>query len=730
MIQTQLDTPDQMEQNKFQWGDISINIVQDTNHVGLGAVYFGDIELRNADHLLTPRVESPCGLRFVPVGILDTIRHDDGTVEIEFDLRCDATGPVDWMIHETRALRNLDAYYSNESARSARLWLRLKPIERTVARHRFLGFSYQYRYESPDTAIYQILDQGTWEVGGRATGNQIWMRQTFDEPIKELDSPQAVYTTERILPAARNHHMMQFIPLQTELQGFTFTVAEAGVLATWSPEVSHIRSLIESREGDDRIYHHHEHCGDLAKQFETSPMEVLFLPLTDSDLDIANIYIDMQEQVSDSLHRAAGMRRERISSMGWVEEWTGTDLDVYRETALPAFAEAGVKWFRLANLFENNQASYGLSNFCCTVDLYIADTIGEDAVARFTEAARDQGIQVEMWGNTALSTLNSLFYTFDNPSDAIRFPRQRNDSAAAALENVPDAFVRNPTGCVEADHYAPRFACLNLRSGPVCAWWLRRWGEGHDRLGLKGIFLDSSFNLSSDKFHWDANPNAISDSRVTTLEDEEDLSPSLLGEPMVLSQYHAHLALMGRMQQAGYRYTCEDHGVFGVHNHGLRASFAPEALYLWADCYGKFDGPELREKGFDPKEIFFRGLSHRVMWLLYWDPAEKVISFRKSGITDSLDKPNSWQLACLRAFDRVEDRMRSRRTILPDNRGVFYSDETGTVIWSHAPQTLTCEHVFSLSALLSDDAEATEQHELSAYEIYVTDHPCSIQNFT
>ena len=34
------------------------------------------------------------------------------------------------------------------------------------------------------------------------------------------------------------------------------------------------------------------------------------------------------------------------------------------------------------------------------------------------------------------------------------------------------------------------------------AYWMKQWKHFHDNLGLEGIFLDSSFNMSSDKFHF------------------------------------------------------------------------------------------------------------------------------------------------------------------------------------------------------------------------------------
>ena len=104
--------------------------------------------------------------------------------------------------------------------------------------------------------------------------------------------------------------------------------------------------------------------------------------------------------------------------------------------------------------------------------------------------------------------MNLLFDNRDGDSDRIRF-LPREGSIMEALDRNT-SFVRNASNAIEADHYTPEFAVLNLRDPAVREYWLRKWKAAHDEVGLGAIFLDSSFNLSSDKFHYVQNTRGAS----------------------------------------------------------------------------------------------------------------------------------------------------------------------------------------------------------------------------
>ena len=62
-----------------------------------------------------------------------------------------------------------------------------------------------------------------------------------------------------------------------------------------------------------------------------------------------------------------------------------------------------------------------------------------------------------------------------------------------ALRKSETPFVRNASNAVEADHYSPIFCALNLRDSSVRDYWMLRWRQANEHIGLGGIFLDSSY---------------------------------------------------------------------------------------------------------------------------------------------------------------------------------------------------------------------------------------------
>jgi hypothetical protein len=232
-----------------------------------------------------------------------------------------------------------------------------------------VGFAYRYEYASCDIPIYKIEDRSTWEVGGSILGNQLWLRNSNCPSLHTFASADEYLSSEWYLESCTNSTIFQFVPFQTHLQGFTMTAADQGVLLTWCPKVSHLRTLIEKPRGTELLVHRHEHCGDLGLRFATQPMEVLFIPGFHNTVDRANLYGAMIDLVYDTLHHEAGIEREYVPAYGQIEEWTDADLTLYRTEGLPALADAGVTYIELANHCQNNMNTWGLAT--CAVRLTI-----------------------------------------------------------------------------------------------------------------------------------------------------------------------------------------------------------------------------------------------------------------------------------------------------------------------------------------------------------------------
>ena len=684
--------------------------------LGLGAVEVGGTPIRSGRRPMFVEIRNPSGIEFLNYRLID-LHEGEGSARLKFAMDRRAGGLMEWMVHEVRNRYNTaDWTEAALPADDTSLELELRPVKREMGGRSFVGFSYQYHYRSKSVPIYKILDRGTWEPGGSATGSEFWMRNCFVSPMVKIESAEQFHSSEWFIPDCANPSAFQFLPLQTELQGYSFTAAKAGVLVTWPAEVAHVRSLFEKPRGQEVWVHLHEHCGDLSHEFTTAPVEVLFAPGERSRSELANDHESFRELVHETLHRQAGLRRERVTTYGQIEEWQMPDLQRYRKLGVPKLLAAGVKTVYFANHFENNMNTWGVGNMCCTVDYKVAESVGEDNLRQLCRDIRQGGAVPEMWANTSVSTLTHIFNCRDRREGRIKFlPRE-----GSVMEEVDQksAWVRNPSNALEADHYTPVFAVMNLRDESVRNYWIKCWKKAHDEVGLGGIFLDSSFNLSSDKFHYIQ--NSASEFSGGTADNTSLLGnyrPAQDTPQAILSQYHAHLSLMAEMQKLGYEYCNEDLGVFGTHRHGPSMAARLDNLFLWSDCIANFEPEVVRKAGLDPDEVFFRGLAYRMMWSLYWDIATDRLSLHGGSIRDDSDVPTATNLAMLRAFNEVEPLMQAR-TILSDETGVIYHSPSGGVLWAFEDLVLPLEKISVVTEIQSGETLKADQIKAKRHHIY------------
>jgi len=264
------------------------------------------------------------------------------------------------------------------------------------------------------------------------------------------------------------------------------------------------------------------------------------------------------------------------------------------------------------------------------------------------------------------------------------------------IEKLASPFVRNASNAIEADHYTPRFCALNLRDRDIREYWMKQWKHFHDELGIEGIFLDSSFNMSSDKFHH-AQFDGSKNWNGATL-DQKDLlgkyRPENEPPKLIQSQYHAHLSWVVEMQKMGYQYCAEDMGVFGINRTGPDLLDRISSFPIWADCYCDFNERTVKKAGFEPMDIFFKGFAYRMMWKLYWN-------FKKEKIDIGIE--NHLAYALIKVYNKVT-RFMYNRMILPDEKGVIYSQGNTSVLWAFEPFEYTVEGILSVTDVLNDSS--------------------------
>lgn len=659
---------------------------------GIGKISKNGADLRSGRLPMFANITTPEATEMVNYTLMEKV-FSGTTLTLLFRMFKKQNDLMEWMLHTVRNRRNITDWTKEpEEANETFLKLIISPVERMLGRVPVSGFSYQYEYYSKEHPVYKLTDRGTWEIGGKACGNEFWMRNGVVESVRAFKTRDEFYSTEWYLPGISNPNIFQFHPLQTHLQGFTFTLAQQGILITYPNKVAHIRSLFEKWRNYDEIVHIHEHCSDLAEKLITAPVEVLWLPGSFNKIEAANIYYAMKEIVHDELHNQTGMKREEISTYGIIAEWTEPDFEYYTREGLPKLMEAGVKKVFIPNQCENDMNTWGVSNMCCNVDYKISENTGEEKLKAFCRKAKESGMKVEMWGNTAISTLTERFMHRDGKQKRINFLSSEN-SIAEVIRNAKEPFVLNLSNAIEADHYTPRFCVLNLRDETILSYWLKQWRYFHDEIGLEGIFLDSSFNLSSDKFH---HMQWIGSVKSEGAAEENRINHRPLREisKSIQSQYFAHLKLVVEMQKMGYSYCGEDLGVFGINRTGPDILERVKNLHLWENSYCDFDADRLIKCGYEPMRVFFKGLAFKMIWKVYWNIKENRLEI-------GTDNPLAIKL--LKIFNTVSEFMVNRE-ILEQEKGVLYRKGNVTILWAFENFDLHIHNVKTITRL-SDGKE-------------------------
>ncbi|MDX2066624.1 MAG: hypothetical protein SFX74_12875 [Fimbriimonadaceae bacterium] len=649
-------------------------------YLGIGSVTINGVPMRNPERCLLPEIRTPEGELWVDLELVDVVNTaDEAVLTIRGAWKSD--GWMEYMLHTVRnRYRTSDwaAEPVRDDSTELKLVLRATTVTlRGVAHH---GFSYEFRYRSEGRPIYRVLDRGTWEPGGTLVGSEIWVRQGIAPAIWRCESVSDRMSSEWYLPPIEQPNIFQFFPLQAAMQGFTMTAAPSGTLFTWAERPAHIRTLLEKRRDVDAYFHWHEHCADLGDAFSTSPMVVVWRGGETDRVERINAHESVREHVWDSLHAQVGLVPERVAPYGVIEEWGMPDFERYREEGVPALASAGVRTVFLPNQFENNMNVWSVGNMCCTVDLKPAESVGPDRIQAFCQRAESHGMRVEMWGNTALSSLtyiHGLRQPDGHPGRIDFLPDE--DSVLGVVREAASPWVRNASGAIEADHYTPVFCALNLREPAVVAYWHRKWQEARQSIGIHGIFIDSSFNMSADKFHWrqNAEPGQTGGATIDQTSALKDCRPDVEPRKAIESQYLAYLQLLVEMQRYGYFISTEDVGLFGSSRSGPDLADRLPALPLWQESYCDFDACQAEK----PDLAFFAGLAYRVMWKLYWHPHRRELTWRLSGAESDADRPSPRQISWLRAFS-VADGTMQRRTVLPQEAGVLWESDGGGSVWA------------------------------------------------
>jgi hypothetical protein len=266
----------------------------------------------------------------------------------------------------------------------------------------------------------------------------------------------------------------------------------------------------------------------------------------------------------------------------------------------------------------------------------------------------------------------------------------------------------------------PVFCALNLRDEAIYDYWLQSWKDLHDEVGVGQIFIDSSFNMSADKFTHRQNDDRERTGGATL--DQADLlgmsRPVQEPRQAIQSQYHAYLEVLVAMQKDGYVICGEDVGMFGLSRSGPDIAMRVDSLPLWMDSYCDFDPSSLGLKEADARELFLRGLAYRVMWKIYYDVPSRELTFRIGGVKQETDRPTDWHRDALHAYSKALPYMK-RRTVTEDESSVRYDSEEGSVFWSLRPSEVVFEQTKRILNLMDGEEVVANRASLRACQVYL-----------
>ena len=257
-------------------GGLSIELLgQGQAFFGLGAVSQDGVPVRSGRRPMFIEIRNPSGVELLNYRVTRCEISDD-CARLSFSMDHQERGLMEWMLHAVRPRYNTRIGRAVRNRRGNHRRARTQTYTENNWKPGISRFFVSLSLPQPDNSHLQ--DSGSRQLGNWRKRN--WQRVLDEKLLRAADRSyrisKAVLFDRTDIPDCANPNAFQFLPLQTEFQGFCFVASDEGVLVTWSPEVSHIRSLFEKARDDDVFVHFHEHCGDLGSEFSTAPMEVLW----------------------------------------------------------------------------------------------------------------------------------------------------------------------------------------------------------------------------------------------------------------------------------------------------------------------------------------------------------------------------------------------------------------------------------------------------------------------
>lgn len=370
------------------------------------------------------------------------------------------------------------------------------PAAAEVGGRAFRGFTYHFEVRSEAAPIHRVADRQTWELGGGLENCTVVCRNLFDDPAKALGVDASFSTVgldnwAALLPG-------NLWARWSLLPAFDMQYGPQGVMLAWFDRVSLIRSVLETRPGEDwlRVVDLHHDTQDTT--FATNPKTVLFAPDRLDDTDALNLWTRVYTAERDKARAQFDMAPEAPPQIVFSHnQWKGFSFAETYENTIDLAAEFGADHVFIDPCWQNFESfrhdlheavpeaareknalsKATIPNMCCSLEFEVSTAAGGEAeLKKLCDRARAKGVGILSWIAAHLAPNTIL--------------RQREDLGHGSF----GIFAATESGRHPSTGYADVCWTLNLNA-PIRDYITRQFVEVAKRTGLSGYLWDSFSNL-------------------------------------------------------------------------------------------------------------------------------------------------------------------------------------------------------------------------------------------
>ena len=648
---------------------MALHLGADKEWQGIGDIVVRGTPLRNGDHPMVVRLDTPDGTLYTRYLLQRIAPKEDGSVEVHFRAIGFPWKRQEYMDEYEQSLYNLQL---DTKPIEDTLILRLVPATLNLGGRAWTGFSYAFEYKSAKRKIHRLLIDGSWELGGSIVGNTVLNQGQCNMPVYR-GARKTLFTSACLKMLTQygspQGYSFQLVPRCGLIQGFDFQYGKPGALLQYWPTLVNVASLIESPVNSTRLQVVDEYRFPLTRHATTTPQYVLLCPGKLADHEARDLWWEAYQLVYGGIRKHYGVREsvvrpelgkaystrvvgdELLMTVGGVEVKSTEVPYALADHVLPQLAKMGIRRFWPEVMSQSDVTEWGMkrkfdggihgelhcSSVCSTHRFLPAEFWGGLRAWKYmADKARSLGIEIGSWFAPHFSPRSPIF------------------------QEHPEWRLTGPASGTYGGGYG--FGSLNMvdwNTG-IFDWVLndiKRWKQ---EAGLDYLWTDSYSNLG-----------LIMPNYAQGMRDNYDALGRLYGEFTKLGikafsfESVSPFGLMGcGFSDLGGDKRDQDKSVAGQNDFGWWVGHEDMAFNA---CMYQLYTPKRSEDE-------LRGIQFRMM-------ANRGFVMLNSLITGNYQIPR-WWIELNHTYEQALPHMKVRR-LVPDGAGVRWLDGHRQVLWAY-----------------------------------------------